>query len=55
MVAEVRTVERQPKNPFHLGKMLLEEFLEPMGMSQTAFAEKIGWSRARLSALIRGE
>ena len=48
-------MERQPKNPFHPGEMLLEEFLEPMGMSQTAFAEKIGWTRARLSALIRGE
>lgn len=48
-------MERQPKNPFHPGEMLLEEFLEPMGMSQTAFAEKIGWSRAQLGALIRGE
>ncbi len=48
-------MERQPKNPLHPGEMLLEEFLEPMGMSQTAFAEKIGWTRARLSALIRGE
>ena len=35
--------------------MLLEEFLEPMGMNQAVFAEKIGWPRARLSALIRGE
>ena len=25
-------MERQPKNPFHPGEMLLEEFLEPMGM-----------------------
>lgn len=48
-------MERQPKNPFHPGEMLLEEFLEPMGMSQTVFAEKIGWTRARLSTLIRGE
>ena len=35
--------------------MLLEEFLEPMGMSQAAFAQKIGWSRARLNELIRGK
>lgn len=48
-------MERQPKNPFHPGEMLHEEFIEPMGMSQAVFAEKIGWSRARLSALIRGE
>ncbi len=48
-------MERQPKNPFHPGEMLLEEFLEPMGMDLTAFAEKIGWSQARLDAFIRGE
>ena len=35
--------------------MLLEEFLKPMGMSQAAFAQKIGWSRARLNELIRGK
>ena len=47
-------MERQPKNPFHPGEMLLEEFLEPMGMALTAFAEKIGWSQARLKEFIRG-
>ena len=25
---------RQPKNPFHPGEILLEEFLEPMGVTQ---------------------
>ncbi len=48
-------MERQSKNPFHPGEMLLEEFLEPMGLGLTAFAEKIGWSQARLDAFIRGE
>ncbi|MXW78198.1 MAG: HigA family addiction module antidote protein [Gemmatimonadetes bacterium] len=52
---KVKTMERQPKNPFHPGEMLLEEFLEPMDMDLTAFAEKIGWSQARLNAFIRGE
>lgn len=46
---------KQPKNPFHPGEMLLEEFLELMGMSQAAFAQKIGWSRARLNEVIRGK
>lgn len=46
---------KQPKNPFHPGEILLEEFLEPLGMSQTAFAEKIGWTKARLNELIRGK
>ena len=50
-----KTVTKQLKNPFHPGEMLLEEFLEPMGMSQAAFAQKIGWSRARLNEVIRGK
>ncbi len=46
---------RQPKNPFHPGEILLEEFLEPLGMSQAAFAEKIGWTKARVNELVRGK
>ena len=48
-------MSKQPKNPFHPGEILLEEFLQPMGMTQTAFAEKVGWTRARLNELIRGK
>ena len=48
-------MDKQPRNPFHPGEMLLEEFLDPMGMSQAAFAGKIGWSRARLNEFIRGK
>jgi addiction module HigA family antidote len=46
---------RQPKNPFHPGEMLLEEFLEPAGLTQTAFAAQLGWTKARLNELIRGK
>ncbi|MHB1956618.1 MAG: HigA family addiction module antitoxin [Sulfobacillus sp.] len=46
---------KQPKNPFHPGEVLLEEFLEPAGITQMAFANKIGWTRARLNELIRGK
>ena len=46
---------RQPKNPFHPGEILLEEFLIPMGVTQSAFAEKLGWTRARLNELIKGK
>ena len=46
---------RQAKNPFHPGEILLEEFLEPMGMTQVAFAQKLGWTRARLNELIKGK
>lgn len=48
-------MDRQPKNPFHPGEMLLEEFLEPKNMSQAAFAEKIGWTKSRLNEFIRGK
>jgi len=46
---------RQPRNPFHPGEILLEEFLEPAGITQTAFAETLGWTRARLNELIKGK
>ena len=46
---------KQPKNPFHPGEILLEEFLVPAGITQSAFAEKIGWTRARLNELIKGK
>ena len=48
-------MSKQLKNAFHPGEILIEEFLEPMGMTQTAFAEKVGWTRARLNELIRGK
>ena len=46
---------RQPQNPFHPGEMLLEEFLEPLGLTQAAFAEQVGWTRTRLNELIKGK
>jgi addiction module HigA family antidote len=44
-----------PKNPFHPGEILLEEFLEPMELSQSAFAEQVGWTKAKLNELIKGK
>jgi len=46
---------KEPKNPFHPGEILREEFLEPGGMTQAALAEQLGWTRARLNELIRGK
>ena len=46
---------KQPKNPFHPGEILLEEFLGPAGVTQTEFAGKLGWTRARLNELIKGK
>ena len=46
---------RQPKNPFHSGEILFEEFLEPKCVTKAAFAEKIGWTKTRLNELIKGK
>lgn len=41
--------ERPPTSP---GEMLLEEFLEPLGISQSAFAVRLGVSFPRLNEII---
>ncbi len=46
---------RTPKNPFHPGEILLEEFLQPAGMTQSEFARKVGWTRTRLNEFVRGK
>ena len=41
--------------PTHPGEMLLEEFLKPLGMSQSEFAGHLGVSFPRLNEIIRGK
>ena len=50
-----RKPHSQPSNPFHPGEMLFEEFLSPAGITQTAFAKRLGWTRARLNEFIKGK
>ena len=53
-----RLVKRRlPKHqpPTHPGEMLLEEFLKPLGMSQSAFARRLGISYPRLNEIVRGK
>lgn len=53
-----RLVElRLPKHlpPTHPGEMLLEEFLSPLGISQSAFAIRLGVSFPRLNEIVRGK
>jgi addiction module HigA family antidote len=47
---------RLPKHrpPTHPGAMLLEEFLIPLGISQSEFAKRIGVSFVRLNAIVNG-
>src|SRR4051794_37618358 len=42
-------------NPIHPGRMLQEEFLVPAGVSQRAFAKRVGWTVAKLNELIKGK
>ncbi len=40
--------------PTHPGEVLLEEFLEPLGISQVEFAQRLGVSFPRLNGVVRG-
>jgi len=41
--------------PTHPGEMLLEEFLKPLGISQSAFALRLGVSFPRLNEVIHAK
>ncbi len=41
--------------PTHPGEMLLEEFLKPLGLSQTELAERLGVSYPRVNELVHGK
>lgn len=41
--------------PTHPGEMLFEEFLKPLGVSQSAFAKRLKIASPRLSEIIRGK
>jgi antitoxin HigA-1 len=45
----------KPRKPIHPGEMLLEEFLRPNGVSQREFAEKLGWTTAKLNELVKAK
>lgn len=51
----MKKLTKQPANPFHPGEILLEEFLEPSEISQANFAQKVGWTKAKLNELIKGK
>lgn len=50
-------VRRLPNHrpPTHPGEMLVAEFLEPLGITQSAFAIRLGVSFPRLNEVIRGK
>ena len=51
-MAQVRIPsDRAPTPP---GQMLLEEFIKPLGVTQTQFADRIGVSYVRLNEIVNG-
>lgn len=52
LVARRLPTDRPPTHP---GEMLREEFLEPLGITQSAFAVRLGVSFPRLNEIIRGK
>lgn len=47
-----RKMKRQPILP---GVVLLEEFLIPLGVSQSAFARHIGWTQPKVNEIVTGK
>src|SRR5207302_1789067 len=45
----------QFRPPTHPGEMLQEEFLKPLGLTQSEFAVRLGVSSPRLNELIRAK
>lgn len=58
MSRSVTTIETDPANWLHNptpGDILLEEFLKPIGMSQTALAKAIGVPPRRINEIVLGK
>ena len=53
----MKTKSHVPLGPASVspGEILQEEFLAPLGMSQSELAEKMGVGRMRISELVRGQ
>ena len=56
-VALSRAVDlrRMRRPPTHPGEMLLEEFLKPLGLSQTAAAARMEMTTNRLNEIVKGK
>ncbi|MFH1634742.1 MAG: HigA family addiction module antitoxin [Chloroflexota bacterium] len=43
------------RSPIHPGKVLLEDFMKPLGLSQYRLAQDIGVSPIRISQIVNGQ
>ena len=50
----IKTRLPEHRTPTHPGAMLLEEFLKPLGMTQTDLAERIRVSYPRVNEIVNG-
>lgn len=48
-------MEPKKRAPTHPGEMLSEEFLKPLGITQTAFSKHLGWTHAKVNELVNGK
>lgn len=57
MMESIKLAVRLPQNrpPTHPGEMLRTEFLEPLGITQTELAKRIGVSYVRVNELVNGK
>ena len=53
MLTQRRLPSHRP--PTHPGEMLLEEFLKPLGITQSAFATRLGVSFPRLNEIVNAK
>ena len=47
-----RKIQRQPTLP---GEILLQEFLIPLGITQSSFARHIGWTQPKVNEIVTGK
>ncbi|MBU6376103.1 MAG: HigA family addiction module antidote protein [Bdellovibrionales bacterium] len=43
------------RRPTHPGEILSEEFLRPLGISQTKLAAHLGWAHAKINEIVNGK
>jgi addiction module HigA family antidote len=48
-------MKTKKNDPVHPGEILLHDFLEPLGLSQSALAEALGVTPMRVSQIVRGQ
>ena len=52
--SDVADLSKKRKQPIHPGKILLEDWLKPLGISQYALAKAIGVSPRRINEIVHG-